>query len=76
MILDSKILNPYLHLEIVVNVHFFTGSSMQIIINQNICITKDTISMYEQKDFIFIFKIDKRNDDYFGILSLKSKLVH
>ena len=71
MILDSKILNPYLHLEIVVNVHFFTGSSMQIIINQNICITKDTI-----KDFIFIFKIDKRNDDYFGILSLKSKLVH
>ena len=74
MILDSKILNPYLHLEIVVNVHFFTGSSMQIITNQNICITKDTI--YEQKDFIFIFKIDKRNDDYFGILSLKSKLVH
>ena len=61
MILDSKILNPYLHLEIVVNVHFFTGSSMQIIINQNICISKDTI---------------KRNDDYFGILSLKSKLVH
>ena len=74
MILDSKILIPYLDLEIGFNVQFSIGLSMQIIMNQNICITKDTI--YEQKDFIFIFKIDKHNDDYFGILSLKSKLVH
>ena len=64
MILDLKLLILYLDLEIVVNVQFSIGVSMQIIINQNICITKDTISMYEQKEFIFIFKIDKRNDDY------------
>ena len=45
MILDSKILIPYLDLEIGFNVQFSIGLSMQIIMNQNITYFKFEIKI-------------------------------
>ena len=55
MILDSKILIPYLDLEIGFNVQFSIGLSMQILMNQNICITKETIYSCMNKKSLYSY---------------------